>query len=160
MNNIGKNIIEGLINGIKSMKDAVVQQAKDIANSIGNEVKDFFGIHSPSRLMLGYGTNIVQGLANGISDTARQAVKSASAVSSAVAGAMSFDASGMTAAVSSLGGSGGSIGSPVNNSNTNVSFADMFRGANFVVRNDNDIKLIAQQLGGIVNQNLRGLGGA
>ncbi|WP_199925518.1 phage tail tape measure protein [Paenibacillus bouchesdurhonensis] len=156
MKNIGKNIVEGLINGIKGMKDAVVNTAKDIADGIANGVKDFFGIKSPSRLMMGYGKNVVQGLANGISDTAREAVKSASAVSSAVAGAMSFDASGVSSAAgSSLQGGGSQVaGSTTNN------FADMFRGANFVVRNDNDIKLISQEIGGMFTQRTRGLGGA
>lgn len=160
MKNIGKNIIEGLINGIKGMKDAVVQTAKDVAKSIGDGVKDFFGIHSPSRLMLGYGENIVQGLANGISETARQAVKSASAVSAEVAKAMAVDVSGVSvSANAALSGSasatgvenGGSVPAQVN-----VNFA----GAVFNVRNDNDINLIAQKLGGVIVQNTRALGGA
>lgn len=162
MKEIGKNIIEGLINGIKGMKDAVVQTAKDVANSIGDGVKDFFGIHSPSRLMLGYGKNIVQGLANGISETARQAVKSASAVSSAVSDAMSFNVGGglSAAANSALSGSNvPSVGGAAA-SQTNYSFADMFRGANFYVRSDNDINVLAQKLGGVITQNTRALGGA
>ncbi|MNW36739.1 hypothetical protein D3C74_137570 [compost metagenome] len=147
MKNIGKNIIEGLINGIKSMKDAVVKQAKDIANSIGNEVKDFFGIHSPSRLMLGYGTNIVQGLANGISDTARQAVKSAAAVSSAVAGAMTIDSSFVSASVSA----GSSVLSGETNTTASGSagaiYMDgMFNGATIIMRNDDDIRTLAREI--------------
>ncbi|MEF2965033.1 hypothetical protein V3851_04250 [Paenibacillus sp. M1] len=157
MKNIGKNIIDGLINGIKSMKDAVVNTAKDIANGIGDSVKDFFGIHSPSRLMLGYGKNIVQGLANGISQTASQAVRSASAISAAVSDAMTFNVGGISSAANSaLSGSGTVSGT----NQTNVSLADMFRGANFVVRSDNDIKLIAQGIGGMFTQKSRALGGA
>lgn len=156
MKNIGKNIVEGLINGIKGMKDAVVETAKDIADGIANGVKDFFGIKSPSRLMMGYGKNVVQGLADGISDTAREAVKSASDVSSAVAGAMSFDAGG----VSSAAGAALQGGVSQVAGNTNISFADMFRGANITVRDDSDIKRIGQELGGVFAQKMRGLGGA
>lgn len=158
MAEVGKNIIKGLISGIKNMKDAVVNTAKNVASSIGDSFKNFFGIHSPSRLMLGYGTNIVQGLANGISNTARQAIKSASSLSSAVAGAMSFDVGGVSSAISALNGSSAPSVAGVTNSNTSVNFADMFRGANFNVRSDDDLTVLGQLLGGQITDALRGAG--
>ncbi|XID91033.1 phage tail tape measure protein [Paenibacillaceae bacterium WGS1546] len=63
---IGKDIIQGLINGIGSMANAVWDKAKSIAKGIGDSIKDFFGINSPSRLMKGFGENISEGLALGI----------------------------------------------------------------------------------------------
>ncbi|GIO63582.1 phage tail tape measure protein [Paenibacillus cineris] len=150
---IGKDIMQGLLNGIKSMKDSVVNAAKDIANSVGDSVKDFFGIHSPSRLMLGYGKNIVQGLANGISGTASQAVQSASALSGAVAGAIQNNVNGLSVAASSaMGGmSGGS-------SNT-YNMEGMFSGAVFQVRKDEDIRAISREIWNMAQQSQRGTGG-
>lgn len=150
MKDIGKNIIDGLISGIKSMKDAVVQTAKDVANSIGNGVKDFFGIHSPSRLMMGYGENIVQGLANGIKDTANKAIRQASNVSSAIAGALNTNVA-VTGAMASVNNAATSAGSTYN-------FENMMNGANFYVRQDSDIKAVAQELYKLTNVNKRGLG--
>jgi phage-related minor tail protein len=152
---IGANIIQGLLNGLESMKAKVVNTAKNIASGIGDSVKDFFDIHSPSRLMLWYGANIVQGLANGMSNTARQAINSAAAVSSAVAGAMAIDASGMVAAATAGSSSASAPAAP----SIVLNFADMLRGGNFVIRNDNDGALLAQQFANMVTQKFRGIGG-
>lgn len=77
MKDVGKNIIEGLVQGIANMKDVVVQKAKEISEAIGGFFKKFFDIHSPSRLTTGYGENIGQGLANGISNKTKTAEKAA-----------------------------------------------------------------------------------
>jgi phage-related minor tail protein len=147
MMNIGKDIIKGLINGIKSMANAVVDTAKGIANSIGDSVKDFFGIHSPSRLMLGYGKNIMQGLSNGISDTAKQAVKAASNAANSVSSALTVDSS------VGIGASGGAAlsgaGGTVNNINLN---------GPFYVRSDQDIKDLAKEINDATTTAGRGLG--
>ncbi|WP_427137217.1 phage tail tape measure protein [Psychrobacillus psychrodurans] len=62
----GKDIIQGLINGIGSMADAVWKKVKSITDGIKKAITDALDIHSPSRVMEGYGVNIGQGLANGI----------------------------------------------------------------------------------------------
>lgn len=77
LSEIGKNIIQGLINGIGSMASAAVEKARDVAESIGNTIKNFFGIHSPSRLTTEYGKNISQGLANGITAESKKAEEAA-----------------------------------------------------------------------------------
>lgn len=66
---IGKNIIEGLINGVGSMATAVVDKVKGIASSITDTVTDFLGIHSPSRVMMELGFYTGEGLAQGIEGT-------------------------------------------------------------------------------------------
>jgi hypothetical protein len=65
----GKNIIQGLINGIINMKDVVVDKVKDIAGSIKDGITGFLGIHSPSRVMMEVGYYTGEGLALGIEDT-------------------------------------------------------------------------------------------
>jgi phage-related protein len=63
----GKNIIQGLINGISSMAGAVWQEIKDVAGGIKDKIKDALGIKSPSRWMRDMiGKNIVLGMAIGI----------------------------------------------------------------------------------------------
>ena len=48
---VGKNIIQGIINGIKAMASALYDAIVDICKSAFQSVKDFFQIASPSRLM-------------------------------------------------------------------------------------------------------------
>jgi phage-related protein len=64
---IGKNILEGIGNGIKNAVEGVVKTAKNAAKSIFDGVKDFFGIKSPSRLFRDeVGQYIPQGIAVGV----------------------------------------------------------------------------------------------
>lgn len=71
---IGKDIIQGLINGIGSMASAVWEKAKSIASGIGDSIRETLDIHSPSRVMQKIGEWIGIGLANGM-DNSRTEVK-------------------------------------------------------------------------------------
>lgn len=64
--NGGRDLIQGLINGIISAKDAVVNVIKNIAKSSLDTIKNFFGIRSPSTVMSEQGKFIIQGLAQGM----------------------------------------------------------------------------------------------
>lgn len=66
---IGRNIIEGMINGISSMANAVVERVKQIGDSITEKIKSILGIHSPSRVMMEVGFFTGEGLARGIEGT-------------------------------------------------------------------------------------------
>lgn len=68
---IGKDIINGLINGITSKIEDVKNAVKDIAGSITGKIKDILNIHSPSRVMAQLGVFTSQGLAEGMLDGAR-----------------------------------------------------------------------------------------
>lgn len=64
---IGKNMIEGLWNGIKNAKDWLLGKIKSWCGSILNGIKSFFGIHSPSTVMRDeVGKQIPAGMAIGI----------------------------------------------------------------------------------------------
>jgi phage-related minor tail protein len=63
---VGKDIIQGLINGIKSMGKAVANAAKDIANGIGEKVSAILKLGSPSKLLMEMGQDTGIGLAIGI----------------------------------------------------------------------------------------------
>lgn len=64
--NVGKNIIDGLWNGLKSGWDSVINWVKDAANNISTTFKTILGIKSPSRVFTTHGENIGEGLVNGM----------------------------------------------------------------------------------------------
>lgn len=51
MKDIGQRMMDGLIDGVKSMVDKVKNAVTDVVDSAVNGLKNFLGIHSPSRLM-------------------------------------------------------------------------------------------------------------
>jgi phage-related protein len=65
---IGKNIIQGLVNGIGGMIGTVKKKVQEIAALIPKGVKDFLGIHSPSRVMMELGVNTGEGFQLGLKD--------------------------------------------------------------------------------------------
>lgn len=78
--NFGKNIIDGLVNGISNTWNL----AKEKVSELGSGIKDWFaeklGIHSPSRVFMGYGVNTVEGLAIGIDKSLPLAEKASTAI--------------------------------------------------------------------------------
>jgi hypothetical protein len=74
---IGKDIIQGLINGINSMATAVWDSAKGIAKSVGDSISSFLRLGSPSRLLMDMGEDTGEGLIIGMEKTLSR-VKSAS----------------------------------------------------------------------------------
>ena len=81
----GRNLLQGLANGIRNGVSAAVNAAGEAVEAVKNKVKDFFGIHSPSRVFAEFGMYNMQGLANGMTDNAGVAEKaSLSAVSGAL----------------------------------------------------------------------------
>jgi len=63
---IGRDIIQGLINGISSLKDRVLKKAQEIADGIKRRIKSALGIESPSKVMKGYGKNTAEGFIIGL----------------------------------------------------------------------------------------------
>lgn len=63
---LGMDIIEGLINGIKSLPGRVAGALVDIGKDAIGQVGHLFGIGSPSKVFMGFGRDIVAGLALGI----------------------------------------------------------------------------------------------
>lgn len=72
----GKNFVQGFIDGVEKMFDAVINKVKNVGESIEKKIREVLGIHSPSRVMHGIGQFVVQGLANGI-DGSKNLVNSA-----------------------------------------------------------------------------------
>lgn len=80
--NTGKNIVHGLVNGVKSMagylKDAILNLIPGPVRSI---VSNALGIASPSKVFREYGRNVVQGFVLGISGEQRNLYNSLSSFS-------------------------------------------------------------------------------
>ncbi len=77
---IGKDIINGLINGISSMASAAWDAVGNLASGIKSAVTGFFDIRSPSRLMFEQGEFVTEGFSLGIVHKADMAVQSAKSV--------------------------------------------------------------------------------
>lgn len=64
---LGKNILSGILNGLINFGTVVKEAVKKVGNKITSEIKSFFGIHSPSKLMENeIGKFIPLGIAEGI----------------------------------------------------------------------------------------------
>lgn len=63
---IGKNLIQGLIDGVNNMIETAKNAVANVGNAAIDKVKNVLGIHSPSTVFAEVGGYIVQGLANGI----------------------------------------------------------------------------------------------
>ncbi|OHX39234.1 phage tail protein [Cytobacillus oceanisediminis] len=87
---IGKNIIQGLVKGIKSMAGAVASAISDIASGIKDKITGLLDINSPSRWMRDMvGKNIVSGVIVGIKKMTGSAAKTTANMASAITGAFS-----------------------------------------------------------------------
>jgi phage-related protein len=95
----GKDIIRGLIGGIKSMAGAAKKAAEDVASGAKNGVKSLLHINSPSKVFAEIGKSIPEGMALGIIQHAGHTYR---AVSQLAQGAMSL-------ASASLGSVGGDV---------------------------------------------------
>lgn len=71
----GRNLMQGLINGITSMIGAVTAKISGLASQVKSAFTTPTQIHSPSRVFIGYGQNLMQGLAIGIDKTADLAIQ-------------------------------------------------------------------------------------
>lgn len=80
----GKNIVQGLIDGINNGIEIAKKTAGGLAKAILDKFTTDTGIHSPSKVFKGYGGYIVEGLANGISAAKDLAVNAIQSVSDAV----------------------------------------------------------------------------
>lgn len=133
---IGKDIISGLIDGIKEVGSDIWGVVTDIANDIKEGFKSFFGIRSPSRLMRDdIGKQLGAGLVEGMKDSMSLINRASEMMGQAA-----------VPNVASVSG-----GTTVTNN-----FHGLLDGAVFNVREDADIKRIARELGEYIEGRSRG----
>lgn len=86
---VGKHIIGGLINGITDKASDLADSAINAAKSAVNGVKNFLGIHSPSRVFAEIGRYTDEGFVNGVKAYARKVSDAIVDMGKGAVGAMS-----------------------------------------------------------------------
>ena len=87
--NMGKDLLEGLVNGIKDAVGKVLNAAKDVGDKVLNKFKSIFGIHSPSTETASDGKNLMLGLVEGLKNNSGEAIGAAKAIATDVLTAFS-----------------------------------------------------------------------
>ena len=73
---LGKNILNGIINGLLDFHKVVTNAIKKLGNGIMKSIKSFFGIKSPSKLMEDeVGTYLTEGIVEGMENSIPSAIK-------------------------------------------------------------------------------------
>ena len=134
--NWGRNLIQGFIDGIREKIAAVRQAASEVVAA----AKDFMGFNSPSkkgegRHIIEWGANFVKGFMDGMRSMQAALANTAARLSSAAVGGMSASTT----------------------DNRSYSFGGI-TVQNMVVRDEADIKKIAQELYRLQVRNARGKG--
>lgn len=76
--NIGKNVVQGLWNGIKNCVKWIKDKISGFVDGVVDGIKDFFGIHSPSTVMRDeVGRFVGEGIGVGIADSTKGVVANA-----------------------------------------------------------------------------------
>ena len=162
MANIGLNLIKGIWNGIGNAASWLWNKVSGFCSNLLSKIKGFFGISSPSKEMAWVGDMLTQGLAGGIEDGADTAISAAEDLNNGILGVMNglaadmqsavpsnfaFDASGTVGSVS--GGMGGVGGS---------SFGTLITIQQMIVRSEDDIRRISQELYNLIQTGSRAQG--
>jgi phage-related protein len=88
----GRNVVQGLINGITEMIGNAVAKATELASSVKNAVTGFLGIKSPSRVFMEIGGHTADGFAIGLENGFQPVLDQAKAMAQAVADAFASGA--------------------------------------------------------------------
>lgn len=72
----GKDLVQGLIDGIKNMAGSAIEAITGVVGGIVDKAKSLLKINSPSRLFEQFGEWTGEGLSIGIDDSSRDAIKS------------------------------------------------------------------------------------
>jgi phage-related protein len=113
LKSIGSDIVKGLWNGINDMVGWIGGKIKGFGDSVLSGIKDFFGIHSPSKVFADeVGKWIPAGIAVGIDKNAKTALNS---VKDLAVNAVNGARAGLDTATTTLSGGTGGAGGTVNN---------------------------------------------
>ena len=112
----GWQLLQGLWEGISQAATWLWDKIHGWLEGLWGDIKEFFGIASPSKEMAWIGDMLVEGLAKGIDDNAKTAIAAAEDMAAGIVGAVeSVDGTtvGINAAVNGLDGTSAAAGSDV-----------------------------------------------
>ena len=163
MASVGLNLIKGIWNGIGDAASWLWDKVSGFCSNLMGKIKDFFGIHSPSREMAWVGEMLTEGLAGGIGDTAKTAITAAEDMNKGIMGVMNGLAGDMKSAVpsdfnldanatvsSAMNGMGGVGGAS--------SYGSLITISQMIVRSEDDIRKISQELYNLIQTGSRAQG--
>lgn len=82
---VGRQVVQGMINGIGQMVGNLVGKVRDLAGSAIRAAKGALGIHSPSRVFRSIGENVGEGMVQGLNSQQRSVKNAANTMASAAA---------------------------------------------------------------------------
>lgn len=146
---VGRDMIQGLINGIKGMASNVVGAIKGVVSGAVNAAKKALGINSPSKVFTQFGKWTGEGLAIGIDSENDRVTKSSKGLSNSVIGGYNANLKGIKTTINS---SQYTKQAKDNMINLNIE--------NFNNNTDKDIEYLANELAFYLSRKKIGLGGA
>ncbi|PWL55294.1 MAG: hypothetical protein DBY38_02205 [Clostridium cadaveris] len=132
---IGKDLIQGLINGVSSMAGRVGEAITGCVRGAIDGAKKLLGIKSPSRVFKEIGKFTGEGLAIGIADEENRVNKASKGLASSVIGGYNANLKGINANIK-------------NNQNTNTGTGNglILNIENFINNREQDIENLAEEL--------------
>ena len=85
---VGRNLVEGLMNGVGGAWNALVEKVRSLANSLIAQIKSWFGIASPSKVFAEIGEFLDAGLEQGIEYGTGDLLATAKTLANSVTNAM------------------------------------------------------------------------
>jgi len=147
---MGEQIIQGLIDGIKGMASSVVKSVSGVVGDAIEGAKNLLGIHSPSRVFMEIGEFTGEGFQIGINSMIRDIQKASENMSEAsIPTIPKFQKPKLKTSDSS------NTNDNVKGQGNQLSFERMFEGAVFNVREEQDIEKIAKLLNDYIKLNAR-----
>lgn len=156
------NLIKGIWNGIGDAASWLWGKVSGFCSDLMGKIKGFFGIHSPSTEMAWVGEMLVEGLAGSIEDNGGEAVKAAEGLSEGISDVMNGLAEDMKTSIptdfkldadasvrSVTDGMAGMKGKDM------FGFASLITIQQMIVRSEDDIRKISQELYNLIQTGSR-----
>lgn len=160
MASIGLNLIKGIWNGIGDAASWLWGKVSGFCSDLMGRIKGFFGIHSPSTEMAWVGEMLVEGLAGSIEDNGNDAVRAAEGLSEGISDVMNSLAQDMKTSLPTDFhlDADSSIRSTANGAMAGMTgwgFASLITIQQMIVRSEDDIRKISQELYNLIQTGSR-----
>lgn len=143
LKSIGSDMIKGLINGVGSMAKSLVSKVEGVVGDAVSAAKNLLGIHSPSRVFMEIGEFTGEGYEIGLDSMVTSIKKASEKMAAAAVPAIPKFKVPKVQTEDNTSRSVSANNQPASNQ---INFAGLFNGANFHVRNNDDIEQIARKL--------------